>query len=217
MDSCARRLQGRSLAVGNILGLWGQMRISFICAHSIALCPSSRALDLTHLPNLCMKKSNSCTSTLSLELSLPGLERGCQVGPRGPSRGLGDLSLPKVFLRRSELGSWWERNTGKSERKQAEERKLSQRKVADFVSDQSRLTKAFRTQGLVPPRTLPACLPSLSEDTDINLNECPCSCWQLFPTWMELMDWWLWFPPPQISLMWSRVVGTTFTRGHTFS
>ena len=146
----------------------------------------------------------------------PG-ERTSQVGHGDPAGGSGDLPWLKVFLRRSGARILVREEHRKEWKKQAEEKRLSQRKAADSVSDQSRLTKTLVTQGLVPPRTSPACLPSLSEDADINLNECPCSCWQLFPTWMDLVDWWLWFPPPQISLMWSRVVGTTFTRGHTFS
>lgn len=42
---------------------------------------------------------------------------------------------------------------------EAEERRLSQRKVADSVCDQSCLTKRPLTQGLVPSRTLPFCHP----------------------------------------------------------
>lgn len=147
---------GRSSAVGT-LGSWGQMRISFICAHSITLCPSSGLFDLTHLPNLCMKKSNSCTSTLSLELSLPQPgERDKSGRPRGPSRRVGDLSrLQEYFSGGQRLGSWWERNTGKSE-EQRQRKGSFHKESCWFVSDQSALTRTFVAQGLVPPSRQPA-------------------------------------------------------------
>lgn len=82
---------------------------------------------------------------------------------------------------------------GKGERKQSRRKQAFTKESCWFSLWSITLNKEASDTASFPPEHRHSTIQSLSEDADINFNECPCSCWQLFPTWMVLMSWRQWF------------------------